>query len=68
MFPVFWTAGSLDWNFRNAGRITEKIVSKVGENDVILMHDYYDTLVTAALKVIAELLKEDTQMKILLKR
>ena len=58
MFPVLWTVDPLDWSSRNVGRITEKIISKTGENDIILMHDYYDTSVTAALKAIDELLEE----------
>ena len=58
MFPVLWTVDPLDWSSRNVGRITEKIVSKTGENDIILMHDYYDTSVTAALKAIDALLEE----------
>ena len=37
MFPVLWTVDPLDWSSRNVGRITEKIVSKTGENDIILM-------------------------------
>ena len=28
------------------------------ENDIILMHDYYDTTVTAALKIVDELMKK----------
>ena len=28
------------------------------ENDIILMHDYYDTSVTAALEIVDELLAE----------
>ena len=58
MFPVLWTVDPLDWSSRNVGRITEKIVSKTGENDIILMHDYYDTSVTAALQAIDELMEE----------
>lgn len=58
MFPVLWTVDPLDWSSRNVGRITEKIVTKTGENDIILMHDYYDTSVTAALKAIDELMEE----------
>ncbi|MCR2046401.1 polysaccharide deacetylase family protein [Acetatifactor muris] len=58
MFPVLWTVDPLDWSSRNVGRITEKIVSKTRENDIILMHDYYDTSVTAALKAIDELMEE----------
>ena len=58
MFPVLWTVDPLDWCSSNVGCVVEKIVSKTGENDIILMHDYYDTSVTAALKAIDELLEE----------
>ncbi len=58
MFPVLWTVDPLDWCSQNVSCITEKIVGNVGENDIILMHDYYDTSVTAALKVVDELLEE----------
>ncbi len=58
MFPVLWTVDPLDWSSRNASRITEKIVNRVEENDIILMHDYYDTSVTAALQTVDELLEE----------
>ncbi len=58
MFPVLWTVDPLDWSSKNVNRIVEKIVSKAGENDIILMHDYYETSVTAALKVVDELLEE----------
>lgn len=58
MFPVLWTVDPLDWSSKNVDRIVEKIVSKAGENDIILMHDYYETSVTAALKVVDELLEE----------
>lgn len=58
MFPVLWTVDPLDWCSSNVSCITNKIVSKAGENDIILMHDYYETSVTAALKAIDELLEE----------
>lgn len=58
MFPVLWNVDPLDWSSRNAARITEKIVSAAGENDIILMHDYYKTSVTAALDAIDRLTEE----------
>ncbi len=58
MFPVLWTVDPLDWCSSNASCITEKIVDDVEENDIILMHDYFDTSVVAALQVIDELLEE----------
>lgn len=58
MFPVLWTVDPLDWCSSNPSRITEKIVSKTEENDIILMHDYYDTSVTAALNAVDKLIEE----------
>ncbi len=58
MFPVLWTVDPLDWCSKSVTGIASKVVSKAKENDIILMHDYYDTSVTAALKVVDELLEE----------
>lgn len=58
MFPVLWTVDPLDWCSSNADCIAQKIVSKVDENDIILMHDYYKSSVEAALKAVDELLEE----------
>lgn len=58
MFPVLWNVDPLDWCSGNVSCIVEKIVNKTGENDIILMHDYYDTSVTAALEAIDELMEK----------
>lgn len=58
MFPVLWNVDPLDWCSSNASCITRKVVSDIEENDIILMHDYYATSVTAALQVVDELLEE----------
>lgn len=58
MFPVLWNVDPLDWCSKNVACITKKIVSKTEENDIILMHDYYETSVTAALRAIDELIEE----------
>lgn len=57
MFPVLWNVDPLDWCSKNVACITKKIVSKAEENDIILMHDYYETSVTAALRAIDELME-----------
>ena len=57
MFPVLWNVDPLDWCSKNVACITRKIVSKTEENDIILMHDYYETSVTAALRAIDELME-----------
>lgn len=58
MFPVLWTLDPLDWCSSNASGITNKVVAKADENDIILMHDYYESTVTAALSIIDELQEE----------
>lgn len=58
MFPVLWTVDPLDWSSVNAASIANKVTSKVKENDIILMHDYYESTVEAALIVVDELIKE----------
>lgn len=55
MFPVLWNVDPLDWCSDNVACITDKVVSKVEENDIILMHDYYASSVTAALRIVDEL-------------
>ena len=57
MIPVFWTVDPLDWCILDAQSIAEAVFDNVKENDIILMHDYYDTSVTAALQVV-DVLKE----------
>lgn len=58
MIPVLWTIDPLDWCSDNAGCIADKVIAKAGENEIILMHDYYESSVTAALEVVDELLAE----------
>ncbi len=52
MIPIFWTVDTLDWTTGNADQIVQKVVSTVEENDIILMHDSYDSTVEAALRII----------------
>lgn len=55
MFPVLWTVDPLDWCSDNVSCIVKKTVANTAENDIILMHDYYESSVTAALQVIDQL-------------
>lgn len=58
MIPVLWTVDTLDWCCSDVKRITGSVCKSVQENDIILMHDYYDTSVTAALEVVDTLLEK----------
>lgn len=58
MFPVLWNIDPLDWCSHNVDCITSKVVEKAKENSIILMHDEYDTTVTAALRIVDALQEE----------
>lgn len=58
MIPVLWTVDPLDWCSNNVQCIVQNTICDVGENDIILMHDYFETSVTAALKIVDKLLEE----------
>ena len=55
MFPVLWTVDSRDWCTRDEVGVVKKVVQETQEGDIILMHDYYASTVTAALTVVDEL-------------
>lgn len=61
MFLVLWNIDPLDWCSHNADCIASKVVEKAGDGDIILMHDYYETSVTAALEVVDILQKRGFQ-------
>ena len=55
MFPILWNIDPLDWCTSNSSCITQAVLKKVSETDIILMHDYYKTSVEAALMIVDEL-------------
>lgn len=58
MFPVLWTIDPLDWCTNDTACVINKVVPKVKENSIILMHDEYASTVTAALEIVDELQKQ----------
>lgn len=58
MFPILWSVDPLDWCKSNASCIARTVLKKAGDNDIILMHDYYKSSVEAALMVVDELQKQ----------
>ena len=52
MIVVRWTIDPLDWKTENTDEIVKKVVTKAEENDIILLHDCYNTSVDAALKIV----------------
>lgn len=57
VMPVMWTIDPLDWTTENTDEIVNKVVTEAEENDIILLHDCYETSVDAALRIV-DILKE----------
>ena len=55
---MLWDVDPLDWNCKDAGTVERRILNKVEDGDIILMHDASATSVQAALDVIDSLTKE----------
>ena len=58
VMPVMWSIDPLDWTTKNVDEIVNKVVTEAGENDLILLHDCYDSSVDAALRIIDTLQKK----------
>ncbi|WP_109709781.1 polysaccharide deacetylase family protein [Faecalicatena contorta] len=52
VLPVMWNVDPLDWATENVDEIVNKVVTRTEENDIILLHDCYDSSVKAALRII----------------
>ena len=55
---MFWTIDPLDWTTDNEDEIINKVVTQAGEDDIILLHDCYESSVNAALRIVDILQKE----------
>lgn len=58
MIEVLWDVDPLDWKTSNSDVITKRVVDKVEENDIILLHDASESSVKAAFKIIDELQRQ----------
>lgn len=58
MIPVLWTIDPRDWCSTDVKGIVNRVTKKAKENAVILMHDEYESTVTAALEIVDILQKQ----------
>ena len=58
MISVKWTIDTLDWKSKNVAEIIGKVMQQISDYDIILMHDYYETSVEAALQIVDRLQEE----------
>ncbi len=62
-FPfIYWTVDSLDWYYRDADKIYNKVMKEVGDGDVVLLHDLHKETVEASIRLIETLSEEGYQL------
>lgn len=52
MIQVLWDVDPRDWSLKNTGTIVNRVVTKVEDGDIILLHDESATSIAAALEII----------------
>lgn len=55
---ILWTVDSKDWKFQNVSKTYNYILKNFKGNDIILMHDTFDTSIKTAIKLIDKLLEK----------
>ena len=59
---VNWSLDTLDWKYKDAGKIYNTIMSDVKDGDIILCHDLHSTTVDAMERVIPALIEKGYQL------
>ena len=54
---IIWDIDTLDWKYHNSKRITSRVVNKVKDGDIILMHDIYSASANALDSIIPILME-----------
>lgn len=59
---VLWSVDSNDWKIKNSKTIASKVLSKVGDGDIILFHDTYERTYKALQIIVPTLISEGYQI------
>ena len=59
---IIWDIDTLDWKYHNSTRISNKILDKVSDGDIILMHDIYSATANSLEITIPKLLDKGYQL------
>lgn len=50
--PVLWSVDPLDWTTENTEEVVRRVIEEVEEDEIILLHDYYESSVEAAIRIV----------------
>ena len=54
---IIWDIDTLDWKYHNSKKISNRVISKVKDGDIVLMHDIYSATANA-LEIVIPTLKD----------
>jgi len=55
---ILWSIDTLDWKYRNTAYVTNQVLRKAGDGDIVLMHDIHKTSAKAVEEIIVGLQKK----------
>lgn len=58
MIPVLWDVDPLDWTTKNTATVVQRVLNEVQPGDIVLLHDFYESSVDAALEITDRLLEQ----------
>ena len=59
---ILWSVDSEDWKSRNADTVCSRIIGKVKDGDIVLMHDLYQSTADATERIVPALLDAGFQL------
>ena len=59
---IIWNIDTLDWKSHNSKKIVSRVMNKVSDGDIILMHDIYSATVKAVDILVPKLISEGYQL------
>jgi peptidoglycan/xylan/chitin deacetylase (PgdA/CDA1 family) len=59
---IIWNIDTLDWKYHNSNKISNSILKKARDGDIVLMHDIYSATAKSLEITIPKLLKEGYQL------
>ena len=58
---IIWNIDTLDWKYHNSKKIYKRVINKVKDGDIILMHDIYNATANSLNLIIPKLLNQGYQ-------
>lgn len=55
---IMWSVDPLDWKYRDAQSVYDKIMASAGDGSIVLLHDLYPTSIAGGLRAIDDLMAQ----------